>query len=186
MKNKKLAIVVLVVGALLIAGGLSVGIYAYINKTNQDNKKIEEAILKDYTIFRENVESFNEFRGDTYYTEVVKDLYPESVESDYENWIEVLNNYTGAVDRIEGSSNSLKEHCVNKYYSDENIKNKCDSFVIAYETAINYYTKDIMDFNETIETYLNQVESPLDNVKTYELKYNYTDINSDGNFVGRD
>lgn len=184
MKNKKLAVFALVVGILLIVAGLSVGIYTYINKNNEENKKYEDTILKEYDNFKVNTDTFNDMRS-TYYNDVAKNLYPESVEEEYEKWVEVLKSYTESIDKVENSSNELKEECVNKYHSNEEIKNKCESFVIAYETVMNYYTKDIISFNETIDAYLNDVENE-EKIKNYESKYNYTDINADGKFIGKD
>lgn len=184
MKNKKLAVFALIVGILLIIIGLSVGIYTYINKNKEENKKYEETILKEYETFKTNTDTFNDMRT-AYYNDVAKNLYPESVEEEYENWMEVLKNYTDSIDKVESSSNKLKEECVNKYHSNEDIKNKCESFVIAYETVMNYYTKDIISFNETINAYLDDAEDE-EEIQSYELKYDYTDINVDGKFIGKD
>lgn len=186
MKNKGIAVIICIIGILLIIGGLSFGCYNYINKQNQESKEIENKVLLEYNTFKENVESFNEMRSKTYYNEVASNLYVESVELEYESWLEILNRYTELVDKVEDSSAFLKENCVNKYYSDGNVKNKCDSFVIAYETTINYYTKDIISFNEMITTYLKEVNEEKENIKLYEQGYNYTDINLDGKFIGKD
>lgn len=186
MKSKKFAIVVCILGILLIIGGLSYGCYAYINKQDKDQKEIENKILLEYDNFKKNAESFNELRSKTYYNGVAKNLYVESVESEYEAWIEILDKYTELTDKVENSSIFLKENCVNKYYSNENIRNKCDSFVIAYETTINYYTKDIISFNDTINSYLKKINEESENIKLYEQKYNYIDINLDGKFIGKE
>lgn len=186
MKSKKIAIMICIIGILLIIGGLSFGCYTYLNRQSQQNKELENRVLSEYDIFKENVESFNELRSQTYYNEVAKNLYIESVESDYESWVEVIDRYTESVDKIENSSTFLKENCVNKYYSDEKVKNKCDSFVIAYETTMNYYTKDIISFNELITSYLKELNEEQDKIKLYEQKYDFMDINLDGKFIGRD
>lgn len=185
MKNKKLAIFTLVFGILLIVAGLSLGIYNYTADKNEETKKIEDNILTQYETFKENTETFNDIRS-TYYNDVAKDLYPESVEDEYDNWISVLGSYTEAIDKVEASSDKLKEECVNKFHSNDNVKNKCESFVIAYETVLNYYTKDIISFNETINLYLKNLDKEQEKIQTYELKYDYMDINLDGKFIGKD
>lgn len=184
MKNKKLALFTLIIGILLIVVGFSISVYIYLNQKNENNKQIEDTILKAYEVFKTNTESFDDIRS-TYYNDVAKALYPESVETEYEKWYEILNQYTESVDKVEKSSSELKQHCINRYYSNSDVKNKCDSFVIAYETVINYYTKDIIAFNEIIDTYLENAEESKDKIKTYELKYDYTDINLDGKFIGK-
>lgn len=186
MKSKKIAIIVCVFGILLIVGGLSLGSYIYLMRQSKEHKKVEDKILTEYNTFKDNVESFNEFRNKSYYNKVATDLYVESVESDYESWIEVIDDYTKYVDHVEEASAYLKENCVNKYYSNSNIKNKCDSFVIAYETTLNYYTKDIISFNEIITSYLRNLEEEQDKIKLYDQKYDYMDINLDGKFIGKD
>lgn len=187
MKRKNIiAVIICVFGILLIIGGLTLTCFADIKKKNDKNRKMENEILAKYDIFKKNAESFNDFRSKTYYNEVSKNLYIESVESDYTSWIKVIEHYTDTVDKVEESSNFLKNNCVNKYYSNESVRNKCDAFVIAYETTINYYTKDIMYFNELISSYLKTLEKESETIKLYEYKYNYMDINSDGKFIGKD
>lgn len=185
MKNKKLAILALVVGILLVVAGVSVAVYSYLNKQDKDNQQIEDMIITEYETFKTNTETFNDMRS-TYYNDVAKNLFPESVEEEYDSWIEVLNSYTAAIDKVEESSIKLKEECVNKYYSNDNVKNKCKSFVIAYETVMNYYTKDIVSFNETIDAYLKTLDKEQEEIKNYELNYDYADINLDGKFIGKD
>ena len=125
---------------------------------------------------------FNEIRS-KYYKEVNDDLYPESVELDYENWIPILDEYTSRVDDVEEASSFLKQNCIDKSYSNKEIKSKCDAFVIAYETVINYYIKDIVSFNENIDAYFNENNVSGDKIKKYSLKYEYVDSDNDGNFV---
>lgn len=186
MKSKKIAVIICIFGILLIIGGLSLGSCIYLVRQNKEHKRVEDKILVEYNIFKDNVESFNEFRNKNYYNEVATNLYVESVESEYESWVEVLNRYTELVDRVDNSSTFLKKNCVNKYYSNKNVKNKCDSFVIAYETTINYYTKDIFSFNDTITSYLKEISGEQENIRLYKQKYNYIDINLDGKFIGKD
>lgn len=185
MKNKKVAIFTLIIGILLIITGLTMSVCTYIDKQNKQKKQVENTILEKYDVFKDNVESFNDIRK-VYYTDVASNLYPESVEEEYEDWLIMLENYTKQVDSVENSSNELKEYCVNKYYSNEDVKNKCDSFVIAYETTINYYAKDIISFNEVIDTYQRNIVEENESIHNYELKYDYIDINLDGKFIGRD
>ena len=183
MKNKRIAVIILVVGILLIITGLSLGIYTYINKNNEKTKEYNRNILAEYDLFKNNIDSFNEMRT-IYYNDVAKNLYPESVDEEYVDWLEILNSYTESIDKVEKSSKVLKEECVNKFHSNNDVKNKCDSFVIAYETVMNYYTKDVISFNETINAYLANKKD--EDIKNYELKYDYTDINLDGKFIGKD
>lgn len=180
---KKKTIIFLFLGFIFIILGISTLVYVNINRKNNEKKKIEETILSNHEIFKQKTDSFNEIR-EKYYTDVVNDLYPELVEENYENWITILDEYTSVVDEVENSSNDLKKFCVNKYYSNKDISNKCESFVIAYETVMNYYVKDINAFNDNLEKYRNTVEEEIEGIDNYKLKYNYSDLNEDGDFTG--
>lgn len=185
MKKHKFAIILLIIGTLLVVMGLSLTIYNYMNNKNNENKETEANILNNYEVFKQNSEKFYDFRSKTYYNEVTINLFPESVETDYDNWLKMLDNYTSLIDEVESSSSNLKKYCLNNtYYPTDDIKNKCEAFVIAYETVVNYYTKDIESFNDNITSYLNTTTKAT-KVKLYESKYNYVDINSDGNFIGK-
>lgn len=181
--KKKIIIVFLILGFVLIVLGTTSLVLVNINRKNNEKKKIEETILNDHETFKEKTDKFNKIR-EKYYNDVVNDLYPELVEENYEKWITVLDEYTSIVDEVETSSNNLKSLCVNKYYSNKDISNKCEAFVIAYETVINYYVKDINAFNDDLEKYRNTVEEEKEGIDNYKLKYNYSDINDDGDFKG--
>ena len=187
MKKRKIAIIMLVLGILLIASGIGVFVYKEVS-TNQKNKlEIENRIIKDHNALEEKINSFNDMRG-KYYSEVNNNLYPESVESEYENWLTVLDEYTNVVDEFEESSKYLKENCVGKYYSNKDVSNKCEAFNIEYETVINYYTKDIEAFNENLVLYRtnNKIDEEESEIKNYTSKYTYIDIDTDGEFKGKD
>jgi len=183
--KKKLPIIILVIGFLLILLGVSLVVYD--NLSNEKHKKIEteKRIVNNYETFKKKVELFDTKRT-SYYDDVVVDLYIESVKDNYDEWISFLNEYTTTVDDVEKESSYLKEHCVNNYYSNKDIANKCDAFVIAYETVMNYYTKDIVSFNELIDSYRNEYDISNEEVLDYNMKYNYIDINDDGKYIGKD
>ena len=176
MKNKVVKIMISIVIVLII---LTVGLFIYkqIDTRNKEKRKVEKEIVKNYQTFREKVEDFNEERK-IYVNQVESDLFVESSYK-YPEWITEIDKYTEKVDIIDKNSDYLKEKCINHLYSNQDIKNKCEAFIIAYETAFNYYVKDIMLFNESIE------EFNKEDLEQYELKYDYVDINKDGNFFGK-
>lgn len=183
--NKKIPTIFLIVGILLVIIGISLTVFKVTNNDSKNKKEKENKILEEYEKFRNKVDNFNSSRDD-YYNKVAKNLYPESVENNYENWISTLDVYTKATDEVEEGSSYLKDNCVNTYYSNNDVKNKCDAFVIAYETAINYYAKDVYAFNDNLNLYRrNNINSNI-NIIDYELKYDYVDIDSDGKFWGKD
>lgn len=183
--NKKIPTIFLIVGILLVIIGISLTVFKVTNNDSKNKKEKENKILEEYEKFRNKVDNFNSSRDD-YYNKVAKNLYPESVQNNYENWISTLDVYTKATDEVEEGSSYLKENCVNKYYSNNDVKNKCEAFVIAYETAINYYTKDVYAFNDNLNLYRRNNINSNSNIIDYELKYDYVDIDSDGKFWGKD
>lgn len=187
MKKRNFAFFILILGSLLIILGISIFVCQEITTNKKNKVEIENTIIEKYEVFKNNVELFNEIRS-KYYSEVNENLYPETVELEYENWLIILEDYTSKVDAVEKDSDYLKENCVNKFYSNKDVSNKCEAFVIAYETVINYYTKDIIAFNENLNAYRreNSVNEQESEIKDYISKYNYIDINSDGDFIGKD
>lgn len=185
MKKRKIGLVLLIIGIVLIIGGITSYIYINIIRDNNEQKRMENTILEDYEVFKTKTESFNTIRTN-YSNDIVNDLFVENVEDNYDKWIEETNQYTKIVDEIENVSNNLKELCVNKFYSNKDVSNECTSFIISYETIMNYYTRDINNLNKTIDEYNNLKEKNKEEKELYNLKYNYTDINEDGKFVGKD
>lgn len=182
--KKKIPIVILIVGFLLIVAGIAFGFYKEISEAKREKQEIEEKIVKEYQDFEIEIEKFNEIRSG-YYEDINSNLYKESVEDEYDNWIKVLNDYTEAVDNVQNKSVYLQDKCIDKSYSNKDVISKCESFIIAYETVINYYTKDVNEFNEIINEYLKENDDK-EEITEYNLKYSYTDIDSDGNFHGKD
>ena len=181
MKNKKFVIIFIILGFLLIISGI---VMVVLNKIDSDKKEKENQkniVVKSYDTFKEYVDTFNKNRSD-YYENVSSNMFLETVE-DYESWISYIDNYTKTVDDIVSISTELKDICVSKKYTDSDVKTKCVSFIIAYETAINYYTKDIIEFNKNIDLYNESLENKLDK---YELKYEFIDIDDDGKYVGKE
>ena len=184
MKNK-LPITFLVIGILLILLGLSSAVYIKISFEKQERQNMEQTILEDYSSFEKKAALFNDKRMD-YYDDVVANLFVEEVKDNYNSWVIFLDEYTRVVDDIENESLYLKDHCVNNYFSNKDVSNACSSFVISYETIMNYYAKDIISFNEIINKYRNDYDISEEELLDYNLKYNYTDINDDGRYIGKD
>lgn len=186
MKRRKIIFLILVFGVLLIGSGIAIIAYEKVSSSKYKQNKLEFDIVEQDVNFRKKVESFNERRS-SYYNEVASNLFTETVEDSYDDWILILDKYTESVDAVNDSSSFLKENCVNKHYSNSDIMNKCDAFIIAYETVINYYTKDILSFNDVIEEFRREkdLNDNDTNFKNYVSKYQYVDINSDGEFIGK-
>ena len=177
MKKKVVYILIafIVLSAMVASAFL---IYKKIDKDNKEKKKIEENIISSYVTFNEKKETLTSERK-VYKLEIESNMSSETID-EYENWINEVNNYTVNLDNVEQASKYLKEKCIGTTYKNQDVKNTCDQFISAYETAVNYYVKDIISFNEILKNISSGSKSE------FELKYNYTDINKDGKFVGKD
>ncbi len=178
-KNTLIIIISIIVGLAVI--GTSVMVYLKIDKDNKKKKEVEKNIVSKYDSFREKVEDFNSQRK-IYSIQVEADMFEETL-SNYEKWIEELEKYTKTLENIEKESDYLKENCIGTFYSNQDVKNKCEAFIIAYETAFNYYVKDILSFNTTLEVINTEAKEEY---KKYDSDYKYVDINKDGKFFGKD
>ena len=185
MRKKNIIIIAVIVTVLVFLGGL-VFVINQIQTQNETKEKREKELKENYKKFNEYASLFADKRLG--YTEsVVENLYYESVKSDYDKWLEELKSYNELVDNILNNAKPLKKLCVNQKYSDEELQNNCDAYIINYETVMNYFVKDVEEFNTFITDYNSENED--DKVDIYKLdtdKYNYLDVNDDGKFIGKD
>ena len=176
---KKLAVALLVLAVALIVTGNSVLVYNLMKKEKINLKEITASIKKDYKIFKKDIEDFNT-KKEEYDDQVASNLFLETVE-EYDKWIKVIDSYTKVINQIENDSETLKQNCINKTYVDEETKNKCDAFILAYEESINSYVKDINGFNNELSSIKSNLKkSEKEKISEYNLSYEYIDINSDG------
>lgn len=187
-KNKKVAVFLVVISIVLLISG---GAYAVITKMNKEKKEIEnkQNDIKDkYQQFKEDVDKFLDARKE-YHSVVVDDLFVESVEEDYEEWMESFKKYQKAVDGVIEQSKDLGKLCINKTYPDKNVMTNCQSYMINYETVMNYFVKDVQEFNEFMDEYYQDYKGDETLYPHYELDenvYYYVDINDDGEYRGKD
>lgn len=177
--NKKVKIILIVLLCLIVVGGIGFASVKAIQSAEKDRKeeqKLEKEIVDNFEKFKEAVGDFN-IEWSTYHTVIESDINANTVYQ-YDGWILSLDSYTEAMDKVEEASAVYKKNCVNKYYANTNVKNKCDAFMDAYEKAINSYVKDIEGFNEKIDE-LNEKRKDDDKLAKYELKYKKVDLNND-------
>lgn len=186
MNKKKFFILFTVVGTILVFLGILLAVITIVNKQNQEKKDTENKINVYYTGFKQYADQFADIRQS--YTEAVtENLYPESVSEEYDNWLEAIDSYKKLVDQAIIPAENLRNLCIDKTYSNKDVENNCTAYIINYETIMNYFVKDLEEFNTFITDYLEDNDSS--DVTTYDLdtdKYNYLDVNEDGKFIGKD
>ena len=151
MKNKT-AIILLVLGIISLISG---GILTFVTNYKEDQAKITKTmniIVDDYETFRKQVETFSTSR-EKIYNEVMNTQYYAEVYSNYNVNVQKLQEYENAVVEIDKVGKKLKESCIGKNYTNQDVVNKCNAFVINYEQSINYFINDINRFNSRIKEY---------------------------------
>lgn len=188
MKNKT-AIILLVLGIISLISG---GILTFVTNYKEDQAKITKTmniIVDDYETFRKQVEAFSTSR-EKIYNEVMNTQYYAEVYSNYNVNVQKLQEYENAVVEIDKVGKKLKESCIGKNYTNQDVVNKCNAFVINYEQSINYFINDINRFNSRIKEYntwvTSQTETTYKTLTEYDAKYkDYIDINNDKTFSGK-
>lgn len=190
MKNK-LVMILLILGLLFLASG---GILLFTNgfkSQQEDLTKTMNIIVDDYEVFRKKVESFSTLR-ENIYNEVMNSQYYTDVYTNYNTNIQKLQQYENIVVEIDNASKNLKNSCIGKDFSDQDVINKCNAFIINYEQSINYFINDIARFNNRIKEYNTWIQSSSNTndqykpLNEYNAKYTeYVDINNDKIFSGK-
>jgi len=184
MVMKRKSIWVAGLGVLMIVAGCIMSFVTSFAKDVSAAKENAEIIDTEYKSFKELIESFNGER-ELLYSNVFNDLYIENVAESYQEWTSAFESYEGVLKKIAGYRPVLEERCLGVLYNDSNIQSRCDSMLISFETAINYYVKDVNKFNEVIDLYNAGVDE-LTRVASFDLDgYNYLDFNDDGKYLGK-
>lgn len=180
MKHK----ILFVIGTLMIISGIATSFMSSFAKDISESKQNAEEIETKYLEFKDILTMLNGER-ENLYNDVINELYIEMVEEDYNMWLNTYKEYKKIVESIASYKNFIKERCFNVNYTDSNIQSKCDSMLLSYETAINYYVKDVYKFNNFIETYNANIEETNQKALIELTEYNYIDFNDDGRYTGK-
>ena len=183
---KKISLLVLVIMLLFVTGcGKKEEKKQEINTKTDKKETLKEKMKKideEYTTYRSLIDIFNKKRAD-YYTNVSSDLYEESI-SNYDVWVEEIDEYTEALKTLDKKSEYLMNNCIDTIYSDKDINTKCEQFMTSYETAFNYYVDDINEFNRKISEYARKLKKTQE-YPEYKMIFDYVDLNGDNEFKGK-
>lgn len=183
--SKKNIIVITVIGTVLVFLGTLLLVINQLQMQRKEQVNKENQVESYYSDFNKYASKFADKRKE-YIETVVENLYYESVNDEYDNWIKEIKLYNELVDNILKMAKPLEDLCINQVYSKEELKNNCDTYIINYETVMNYFVKDMAEFNTFIIDYNDKYDKKI---STYEIdakKYNYLDVNDDGKFIGKD
>lgn len=176
--------ILFVIGTLMIISGVATSFVSSFAKEASESKRNAEEIETKYIEFKDILTMLNGER-ENLHNDVINELSLETVEDDYSTWIDIYEEYKKTIDKIASYKNFIKERCFKVNYMDSNIQSKCDSMMLSYETAINYYVKDLYKFNNFIETYNENVDEKKQKEFIELTEYNYIDFNDDGRYTGK-
>lgn len=188
MGNKKTKIIIFtVVGILLIFLGITFSVVSLLNRESKEIQKAQEDVKNKYRDFKTEADQFTEARK-KYQNVVSNNLYVESVEEEYETWIQALEAYQKVVGKVVSKAKPVGDVCIGRSYPDQNVMANCEAYMINYETVMNYFVKDVESFNKFLEEYYTDYKGDKEKYPTYELKeeYHYIDVNDDGKFIGKE
>lgn len=186
--KKKFLIITSIISIIIVV----IGLVLIIN----NNKKIEDkkmsVILADYDYFKTSIKNYSDSRV-SLYDNVIGKYYLQDLSSNYNTMISEMSKFELVVENVKSSSINLKKYCINTEYSNDDVNQKCEAFVINYEQVMNYFVKDIHNFNNIIIEYNNWIkeEDIKDgNVKelslfTPKVQYDYVDLNGDDIYSGK-
>jgi hypothetical protein len=119
----------------------------------QEQKKSLENIQEISTLYdelNENALKFNSKK--TEYDSIMDTVFYTNFYTKNEEIVKILNEYDEILKDIITNGNNLKEKCA-VYYSDADTTQKCNSYKISYESAVQVFLSDIERYNTLVENY---------------------------------
>lgn len=174
------------IGLFLIIIGTIFHFVFSLTEEKKEATERESLIIEKYAPFRSSVETFSAAR-EKLFASVMNNLFVEEVATSYETWVKEFQSYQNTVDAIEQNSKELKQFCVGQFYDQTDVNNKCEAFIISYETSINYFVKDVEALNTLLDTYQTKViENEQIPVELWSTNYQFIDLNDDGKYLGKE
>ena len=186
MNKRKLGYLLLSLSLiLLIAGGFS----AFLSNLKADHQMVlrrMDDVSSVFEGFSTRTTIFEDYR-DELYTEVLGNVYYETMYDTDISVKERLVEYEGIVQKIEEDAEKLDSLC-NVYYPQSDVNNMCINYKSIYEQVVNYFVTDIKIYNENVDKFNEyQKKNQMDLfVKKYQTKYKYIDYNGDHEFDGKE
>ena len=185
-RNRHLGVMILV-GFLLIVIGIISYIVINYNSDQAEVKKRMDAVVNTYSTFKTDVEKFNTIR-DNIYTEVMQDMYYETLKNNDARYKELFNSYEEALKTIDKDYNKIEDKCVNVLHPKADVNNKCEAMIEGYEEVVNTYISDVEIYNKNIKAYNNYLKENNSTDKALEeikLDRDYLDVNGDREYLGK-
>ncbi len=151
MKKRNVILIIFIV--LLIGMGIILGIsklFSAMKSENEEVKKNMEEIHFLYDDLNKNASLFNTKKEE--YNSIMGTLYYTNTQEKNSAIVKILNEYDTIIGEIIKIGNSLKEKCTFTY-TDNEVVQKCNSYQISYESAMQVFKADIKRYNTLVENY---------------------------------
>ena len=187
MNMKKLIYIFFTLGfVLLISGGFS----SFLINLREDHQEVlrrMDDVSAIFEGFSTNTSIFEDYR-DNLYTDVLGNVYYETMYSTDDAVKEKLDEYESIVDDLSKDTKKLDKLCGSVYYPEGEVNNMCVNYASIYEQVVNYFVTDINTYNENVQKY-NEYQKAINStliVSKYKTKYQYIDYNGDKVFDGKE
>lgn len=178
---KRKSIIVATLGFVLVGFGFVFEYTTNTLKNERENNEFIKLVNDNYKSIEEYMQVFNGEREKI--LEISNDYIDENLLYNYTNWMDEFDNYLSTLNKFSSLFNNVKEKCSNNSIDDTNITSKCQSMQNSYETAVNYFVKDVNNLNKYIDSY-NESVSLDERKEGYYSEYQYIDVNDDGKYLG--
>lgn len=138
---------------LLLAIGMIMGGMQILKGMQSENEKIKqnmEEISALYEELNENAVAFNT-QKEKYDTLMATTYYTNAYERN-SSILKELQTYDEIIGKIRTTGNRLEEKC-SITYSDNDTYQKCNSYKISYESAMQVFKTDVKRYNTLVENY---------------------------------
>ena len=187
MNIRKLAYIFLTLSLVMIISG---GFSSFLINLREDHQAVLRR-MDDVSLlfegFSTNTSIFEEYR-ESLYTEILDNMYYETMYTSDDTVKEKLHEYESIVDDIKKDVNKLDKLCGNVYYPQGDANSMCENYKSIYEQVVNYFVSDINSYNENVKKYNEYQKTVQSNlsIKKYKTDYDYIDYNGDQVFDGKE
>ena len=187
MNTRKLAYLFLSISLVMIVAGSFSSFLIGLREDHQRVLRRMDDVSGIFEGFSTNTTMFEDYR-DELYTEVLGNVYYDTMYKTDETVKGKLNEYEAIVDGIKKDTKKLDSLCKHVYYPDSEVNKMCINYKSIYEQVVNYYVTDIHTYNDNVEkynAYQDTIKKDL-KIKKYHTVYDYIDYNGDKIFDGKE
>lgn len=187
MNTRKLAYLFLSISLVMIVAGSFSSFLIGLREDHQRVLRRMDDVSGIFEGFSTNTTMFEDYR-DELYTEVLGNVYYDTMYKTDETVKGKLNEYEAIVDGIKKDTKKLDSLCKHVYYPDSEVNKMCTNYKSIYEQVVNYYVTDIHTYNDNVEkynAYQDTIKKDL-KIRKYHTEYDYIDYNGDNIFDGKE